>query len=94
MLARIVDLRDQLRRCHSVRMRDFFQAIPECIFEADARLVSVKDDRAFDDRGFHERLPKNMFAGIIWRFGVARSSKKYRFKKIILRCGIGGKLVV
>ena len=58
MLARIVDLRDQLRRCHSVRMCDFFQAIPEFILEADARLVSVKDDRVSDHRGFHERLPK------------------------------------
>ena len=58
VLARIVDLRDQLRRCHSVRMCDFFQAIPEFILEADARLVSVKDDRVSDHRGFHERLPK------------------------------------
>jgi hypothetical protein len=58
VLARIVDLRDQLRRCYSVRMCDFFQAIPEFIFEADARLVSVKDDRVSDHRGFHERLPK------------------------------------
>jgi hypothetical protein len=35
-----------------------------------------------------------MFAGIIWRFGVARASRKYLFKKIVFRCGIGGKLVV
>ena len=60
MLARIVDLRDQLRRCYSVRMCDFFQAIPEFIFEADARLVSVKDDRVSDHRGFHDRPPKNV----------------------------------
>jgi hypothetical protein len=32
-----------------------------------------------------------MFAGTIRRFGVARSSKKYLFKKIVLRCGIEGK---
>ena len=32
-----------------------------------------------------------MFASNIRRFGVARASKTYLFKKIFLRCGIGGK---
>lgn len=93
MLARIVDLRDQLRRCYSVRMCDFFQAIPEFIFEADARLVSVKDDRVSDHRGFHERLPQKMFAGTIWRFGLGRQANTFS-KKIVCRYGTRGTFVV
>ena len=80
MLARFVDLRDQQRQCHPVRIRDFFQTIPECIFETDARLVSVKDDRRLMTEDFMSASPK-MFASIIWRFGVAGSSKKYLSKK-------------
>jgi hypothetical protein len=38
--------------------------------------------------------PQKMFAGTLWRFGVGGSSKKYLLKKIVLRRGIGGKLVV
>jgi len=33
-----------------------------------------------------------MFADIIRRFGVARSSKKYRLKKLVRRCGTRGTL--
>ena len=44
-----------------------------------------------DVRTVMNASPK-MFAGIIVRFGVARSSNEYLLKKIVLRCGNGGKL--
>lgn len=34
-------------------LRDFLQAAPERIFETDAGLVSINDNGAFDDCGFH-----------------------------------------
>jgi len=37
--------------------RDLPQCPPERIFEADAGLVPGNHDRAFDDQGFHERVP-------------------------------------
>src|SRR5207249_8302068 len=37
--------------------------LPECILEADARLVAGNDDRAFDDRRFHHSSP----VSIRWR---------------------------
>jgi len=35
---------------------DFLQAAPERIFNTDAGPVSINDDGAFDDSGFHERV--------------------------------------
>ena len=53
LFARTVDRSDQFRqRCVPV-MRDFFQVSPEGIFKADAGLVSINYDGAFNDRGFH-----------------------------------------
>jgi len=59
LVARAVDLGDQFRQRHLLQMRNFFQVRPELIFKADAGLVSVNDDRTFDDRGFHEGPPKH-----------------------------------
>ena len=49
MLARLVDLRDQLGQRRSSSMRDFLQITPEGLFKADAGLASINDDGMFDD---------------------------------------------
>jgi hypothetical protein len=36
------------------------------LFEAHARLVSVNDDRAFDDSRFHGCLPGKISRRILW----------------------------
>lgn len=64
MLARLVDLRDHLRQCHALGVRDLLQTAPECVFEADAGLVTINDDRAFDDWGFHEQALCRQSAGV------------------------------
>jgi len=48
-LALPVDVLKQLRYRHALVARNFFQVVPEGFFEAHARLVSVNDDRAFDN---------------------------------------------
>ena len=64
MLARLVDLCDHLRQCHALGVRDLLQTAPECVFEADAGLVAINDDRAFDDWGFHEQVLRGQSAGL------------------------------
>jgi hypothetical protein len=49
VLARPVDLPHHLRKCRSLKVRDFFQVVPKGIFEAHARLLPTDDDGAFDD---------------------------------------------
>ncbi len=53
-MARLVDLCNQLRQRRPLGVRNLLQASPECIFEADAGLMSINDDGAFNDRRFHE----------------------------------------
>ena len=53
MFARTVDLGDQCRQRHLLGMRDFLQISPKRIFQADAGLLSVNDNRTFSDQGFH-----------------------------------------
>ena len=48
MVARLVDLYDQLRQCHSFNVRDFLEVIPKSVFKADAGLVSINDDGTFE----------------------------------------------
>src|SRR5262245_2742526 len=54
VLARLVDLCNRLRYRRTLGLRDFFQAVPERIFETDAGLLSINDNGAFDDCGFHD----------------------------------------
>lgn len=42
---------------HIAAPRDFLEPIPERIFETDARLVAINDDRAFDDCRVHRASP-------------------------------------
>lgn len=60
MFSRLVDVRNHLRRRRFLYERNLFQVIPEQIFEAHARLVSINDDRPFDDSGFHDRIPEKI----------------------------------
>ena len=48
LLACLVDLSDQRRQGRTLGMGYFLQANPECVFEANARLVSTDDDGTFD----------------------------------------------
>jgi len=54
LLARLFDLCNRLRHRRTLGLRDFVQATPERIFETDAGLVSINDNGAFDDFGFHD----------------------------------------
>jgi hypothetical protein len=36
---------------------NLFQRNPECVFEADAGLLSINDDRTFGHQGFHAFAP-------------------------------------
>ena len=57
LFARQVDLGNQFRQRHLSSMCDFLQVIPEGIFKADAGLVPIDHDGAFNDRRFHEGPP-------------------------------------
>lgn len=62
-LAPLVDGLKQFRYRHALIVRNFFQVVPEGVFEAHARLVPVNDDRAFDNLGFHDGLPRKFRGG-------------------------------
>jgi len=47
LLAIAVDLADQFGQRHVAQPGDFLHAVPECLFEADAGLVTRDHDRAF-----------------------------------------------
>ena len=49
MLARLVDLCEQIRQSCFLSARDLSEVTPEGIFEAYASLVSIDDDGSFDD---------------------------------------------
>ena len=44
-----VDVRKKLRDCGVLLRGDGFDLRPKCVFEADARLVTVDVDGSFDD---------------------------------------------
>ena len=73
MSARPVDLRDHLRHRYTFGVCDFLQAAPECVFEADASLVSINLDGAFDDCGFHEHVPNICSARNLANFDALHS---------------------
>lgn len=50
-----VDVRKQLRDCGVLLRGDGFDLRPKCVFEANARLVTVDDDGSFDDCRLHRR---------------------------------------
>jgi hypothetical protein len=76
LFPRQVDLGNQFRQRHLPSMRDFLQVIPEGIFKADAGLVPIDHDGAFNDRGFHEGprkpLPRALIQRILNRAGVVQ----------------------
>ena len=57
MAAVRVDRGDKFREGHIPRRGDIFQTLPESILKADACLMSGDDNRAFNDRRFHQLLP-------------------------------------
>src|SRR5215510_8773486 len=59
LLTIAVDLADQLRQRHVARARNFLHAVPECLFEADAGLVTGNDNRTFDDGRLHDASPSS-----------------------------------
>jgi hypothetical protein len=82
-----------------------FDTVTPCVFaisfrlfqNASSRLTLVLCPLKTTDRltiNDFINASQEKFASIIWRFGVATSSKKYLFKKIVSRCGIEVKLVV
>jgi hypothetical protein len=48
-LALLVDVLKQVRYRHALIVRNFFQVVPEGVFETYARLVAINHDGAFDD---------------------------------------------
>jgi len=46
-------LATKVRQALAAPLSDFFQAIPKRIFKAYAGLVTIDNDRALDDCGFH-----------------------------------------
>jgi hypothetical protein len=85
LFTRQVDFGNQFRQRHLLSMRDFLQVIPESIFKADAGLVPIDHDGAFDDRRFHEGprkpLPLALLQRILNRAGVVKYQRgpKYTF---------------
>src|SRR5512139_3772278 len=53
LLAAVVDFTDQLRQRHVAQTGNFFHAVPEGLFQADAGLVAGDDDRSLNDWRFH-----------------------------------------
>jgi hypothetical protein len=53
LFACVVDLTEQCRQRHMLRVRELLQVRPEGLFEAHAGLVSTNYDGSFNDRGFH-----------------------------------------
>ena len=45
---------------HLVGLSDVFQAFPEFLLEANARLAASDDNGSLDDRGFHNGFPRFM----------------------------------
>ena len=87
MLSRLIDLRDHFRQLHSLHVCNFFQVIPERIFETHARLVSINHDRAFDDRGFHD-CPQKFFISIFLMILSDDVGRKLPCEKNFIRDGI------
>ena len=58
-----IDRLDKIRRTHVAPGGDLFQPLPECIFEADARLVASDDDRTLDDCRF-QSSPRQRRSGV------------------------------
>jgi len=54
MFATAIDRGDQLRKGHASLVSDLFQALPELVFKADARLVACNDNRALENRRRHD----------------------------------------
>ena len=52
-----VDVRKKLRDGGVPLRSDGFDLRPKCVFEANARLVTVDDDGSFDDRRVHREVP-------------------------------------
>ena len=47
-----IDRLDKIRHTYVAPGGDLFQPLPECLFEADARLVASDDDRVLEDCRF------------------------------------------
>src|SRR5712672_3560424 len=54
LLAIAVDLAHQFGQCHASKARNFLHAVPECLFEADAGLVTRDHDRALHHGRLHD----------------------------------------
>src|ERR1700730_339849 len=54
LLAVAVDLTDEFGQCHASKARDLLHTVPECLFKADAGLVTRDYDRAFHHGRFHD----------------------------------------
>ena len=59
MLTIAIDRGDQLRKGHASLLGDLLKAVPELVFEADARLVACNDNRALQNVRFHCFFPTN-----------------------------------
>lgn len=52
-----IDRGDKLRQGHIPRSGDILKALPESVLKTDTCLVTGDDNRAFNDRRFHQLLP-------------------------------------
>ena len=60
LLAVAVDLAHQFGQGHVPKTRNLLHAVPECLFEADAGLVTRDHDRPLHDRRFHDASSPSM----------------------------------